>query len=303
MKLKTHIHRSGPDRVSTNGIELVYDAFGNPDDPPMLLVSGLSRQMVETDECFCAMLAEQGFWVIRFDNRDVGVSTHCHHLGSPNISDIMKNRGKGAEIKLPYRLNDMADDTAGLLDALHIDSAHIVGISMGGMISQLLAIHHPAKVKTLTSIMSTTGEPGLPPPTPEATAVLFEPPPPERKAFIEYTVRVNKVLNGPVFRIDEKRTRQIANQVYNRGLNPAGISRQYAAIIGSGGRKALLKTVSIPSQIIHGDKDPLVPVRCGMDTADAIPGAKQLIIKGMGHFLAPALWPRIVDAIADHAVS
>lgn len=195
----------------------------------------------------------------------------------------------------------MANDTAGLLEALNINSANIVGISMGGMISQLLAIHHSARVKTLTSIMSTTGEPNLPPPTRDATSVLFAPPPKSRTEFIEYSVRTNKVLNGPVFPIDENRTRQLANQVYNRGLNPAGIARQYAAIIGSGGRKECLKSVSMPSQIIHGDKDPLVPVEYGMDTADAIPGSKLYVIKGMGHFLAPALWTKIIDLITSHA--
>lgn len=299
--MKTNTHRVGPDKAKTNGIELVFEMFGDPSAIPMVLVSGFSRQMIEIDENFCLQLADRGFRVIRFDNRDVGRSTHCNHLGTPNISDVIKSRGKGEEINLPYRLHDMADDTAGLLDALNIESAHVVGISMGGMISQLLAVNHSARVKTLTSIMSTTSEPNLPPPTPEATSVLFAPPPKNKIEFIEYSIHVNKILTGPVFHIDEDRARELANQVYNRGLNPAGIARQYAAIIGSGGRKELLRSVSIATQIIHGDKDPLVPVECGMDTADAISGAKQLIIKGMGHYLAPALWTRIIDAIASHA--
>ncbi len=297
--MKMNIRRTGPDKVKTNGIELVYDTFGNASDPPLLMVNGFSRQMIEIDENFCAQIAGRGFCVIRFDNRDVGASTHCHHLGIPNIPDIMKNRGK--DVHLPYRLHDMADDTAGLLEALHIESAHVVGISMGGMISQLLAIHHTARVKTLTSIMSTTGEPNLPPPTPEAMAVLFDPPPADRKGFIEYCIRTNKVLTGSIFPIDEHRARELANQVYNRGLNPAGTARQYAAIIGSGGRKELLKSVSVPAQIIHGDKDPLVPVECGLDTADAISGSTLHVIKGMGHFLAPGVWMRVMDMIAGHA--
>lgn len=295
-----NIQRTGPDKVKTNGIELVYETFGDPSAPPLLMVNGFSRQMIEIDENFCIQLASKGFHVIRFDNRDVGCSTYCHDLGAPDISEILKNRKNKEPIALPYRLHDMADDTAGLLDALGIEAAHVVGISMGGMISQLLTIYHPKKVRTLTSIMSTTGEPNLPPPTPEATALLFEPPPSEREAFIDYTVRHGKVLSGPVFSIEEKRARQLANQAYNRGLNPPGIARQYAAIIGSGGRKELLKSVSIPALIIHGDKDPLVPLACGLDTADAIPGAKQIIIKGMGHFMAPDLWERIIDAITIH---
>lgn len=290
-------HKTGPKRIKTNGIELAYEDFGDPAAPPLLMVAGFSRQMVEIDEHFCTRLAAGGFRVIRFDNRDVGLSTHCDHLPVPNISEIVKNLGEGKKVKLPYRLHDMADDTAGLLDGLSIESAHVVGISMGGMISQLLAIYHPAKVKTLTSIMSTTGEPDLPRPAPEATEVLFAPPPADEAGFIKYSVRVNKVLSGPVYKIDENRTREIARQAYDRGLNPAGIARQYAAIIGSGGRKKLLESVTIPVRIIHGDRDPLVPVESGVDTANAIPGAKLHIIKGMGHFLAPELWTDIIDVI------
>jgi pimeloyl-ACP methyl ester carboxylesterase len=196
----------------------------------------------------------------------------------------------------------MAGDAVGLLDALEIASAHIVGASMGGMIAQVMAIHHPDRVRTLTSIMSTTGNPGLPPPTPEATAFLVTPIPMDREGYIEHSVKISHVLGGPVIPIDEALARKQAELSFDRNLNPAGLPRQLAAILASGSRVEALQSVNLPTLVIHGDADPLVTVEGGIDTANAVPGAELMIIEGMGHALPPVLWPQVIDAIAKHAV-
>jgi pimeloyl-ACP methyl ester carboxylesterase len=197
-------------------------------------------------------------------------------------------------------LRDMANDAAGLLHAIHVARAHVVGVSMGGMIAQEMVIHHAECVRTLTSIMSTTGNPGLPPPKPEALAILLEPPPAGRKDYIESSVRVSQVLSGEL-PLDEAWVRENAGRAFDRGLSPAGTARQLAAIVASGSRKEALKSVTVPALVIHGDADLLVPVAGGIDTAETIPGAKLMIIKGMGHALPPAVWPQVIEAIADHA--
>ncbi len=288
--------------VKANGIEIVYDTFGDSLAPPLLLITGLSSQMVIWDEEFCTWLAAKGYFVIRFDNRDIGLSTKFDAAGVPNIHALIDALAKGEAPDVPYTLRDMADDTVGLIDALGIDSAHVAGVSMGGMIGQMMAIHYPERVRTLTSIMSTTGDPGLPPPNEEAIPVLFTPLPVDRQGFIKRFVSDWRVLSGPEFPIDDAYTLKWAEQSYNRGINPAGIARQYAAIIASGSRKEALKSITVPTLVIHGDADPLVPVKCGIDTANTIPGARLLIIKGMGHALPPALWAQVIDAITNHAV-
>jgi len=209
---------------------------------------------------------------------------------------------QGEMIKIPYLLRDMADDAVGLLDALRVESAHMVGVSMGGMIVQEMAIHHSKRVRTITSIMSSMGDPALPPAKPEAMALLTATAPTERSDFIEDSVRVARILSGPGFGVDEEHVRKKAGDIFDRGLSPTGMTRQLAAIIASGSRKDALKSVTVPTLIIHGDADPLVPVEGGIDTADAISEAELQIIKGMGHDLPPSLWPQIVAAIVSHAV-
>jgi pimeloyl-ACP methyl ester carboxylesterase len=287
--------------VIVDGIEIVYDTFGDPSAPPMLLVAGLGVQMIDWDEAFCRRLAAHGYWVIRFDNRDVGLSTKFDEAGVPNIPALMQAQMLGGTIRSPYLLRDMAADAAGLLKALHVERAHVVGVSLGGMIAQELVIRHAECVRTLTSIMSTTGNPGLPLPKPAAMAILLETPPADRRDYIESSVRVSLVL-GAGLPYDEASVRERAGRSFDRGLSPAGTARQLAAVLASGSRKEALKAVSVPALVIHGDADPLVPVAGGIDTADAIPGAKLMIVKGMGHALPPAVWPQVIEAVAGHAM-
>jgi pimeloyl-ACP methyl ester carboxylesterase len=287
--------------VEANGIEIVYDTFGERTAKPLLLIMGLGQQLIAWDEAFCAEFASRGYYVVRYDNRDIGLSTKFEEAGEPDVLAMLK----GEKVAVPYTLRDMAEDAVGLLDALEIESAHVVGVSMGGMIAQLMCIHHPHRVRTLTSIMSSTGDPSLPPPTPEAAAILTRPAPEDREGYIEHSLRNWKILHGPVIPYDqelEERTRDRAGRSFDRGLNPLGVMRQYAAIIACGSRKGALQSVSVPALVIHGDADPLVPVECGVDTANAIPGAELMIIEGMGHNIPPVVAPRVIEAIVRHAV-
>lgn len=296
------VPHSDPASVEANGIEIVYDTFGEASAaPPMLLIMGLGAQMIAWDEEFCAALAARGYWVIRFDNRDVGLSTRFDEAGVPDIPALMQAAAQGEAIQAPYTLRDMADDAVGLLDALGIESAHVVGISMGGGIAQEMTIHHPDRVRTLTSIMSSTGDPQLPPPKPEAAAILVTPAPTDRAGYIESSIKTWRVLSGPGYPLDEDRTRERAGRSFDRGLSPDGTARQLAAIMASGSHKEALKSVQVPTLVIHGDADPLVPVEGGIDTADSIPGAELMIIEGMGHSLPPEVAPQVIEAIARHA--
>lgn len=297
-----NIQRSEPAVAKANGIEIVYDTFGDPSATPMLLIMGLAAQMIAWDDKFCAQLAARGYWVIRFDNRDIGLSTKFPQLGRPNLAALLLGQALGKPIQAPYTLRDMAEDAVGLMDALGVEAAHVVGASMGGAIAQLLAIHYPARLRTLTSIMSTTGDRGLPPPRPEALALLLTPAPTDQAAYFESYARTWRVLRGPGYPLDEARDLERAAENYARGLNPDGVARQLTAIIASGGRKQALRAVTVPTLVIHGDADPLVPVEGGVETAKAIPGAKLIIIKGMGHALPIPMWPQLIDAIAGHAV-
>ncbi|HEY69069.1 MAG TPA: alpha/beta fold hydrolase [Anaerolineae bacterium] len=296
------VAHSEPSTAKANGIEIVYDTFGEPIAPALLLIMGLGAQMVSWDEDFCRELAGRDYYVIRFDNRDVGLSTKFDEAGIPNTLALLQAQMQGEPVQAPYTLRDMADDAAGLLDALGIEAAHVVGASMGGMIAQAMAIHHPDRVRTLTSIMSSTGNPDLPPPTAEALEILLKPAPTDRDGYLESAVQSWQVLGGPGFPVDEDRIRTRAGRAFDRGLHPEGTARQMAAVLASGSRKEALRSVTVPTLVIHGDADPLVPVEGGIDTADAVPGAELLIVEGMGHDLPPALWPRMIDAIARHAV-
>ncbi len=295
------VQRSEQASVDANGIEIVYDTFGDPSSPPMLLIMGLGAQMIAWDEEFCSELASHGYWVIRFDNRDVGLSTKLDEAGIPNMLAMLRSQMQGETVEAPYTLRDMANDVVGLLDGLEIDAAHIVGASMGGMIAQEMAIRHPDRVLTLTSIMSSTGNPDLPPPKPEALSVLVTPPPSDKQAYIEHGIEAWKVLSGPGFPPDNDRIAERAVRFFDRGLSPAGTSRQMAAILASGSRVEALGSVKAPALVIHGDSDPLVPVEGGIETGDSIPGAKLLIIEGMGHDLPPSLAPQVIAAIVEHA--
>jgi pimeloyl-ACP methyl ester carboxylesterase len=296
------VPHSDPAKVRVNGIEIVYDTFGESSAPPMLLIMGLGQQMISWDDDFCRLLATQGYWVIRFDNRDIGLSSRLDELGVPDILALMQAQAQGEAVQAPYTLGEMAEDAVGLLDVLGIESAHMVGISMGGMIAQEMAIRYPERVRTLTSMLSSTGHPELPPPKPEAQLLLVRPSPTDREGYLEDALKTWRLLSGPGFPIDEDRIKERAERCFDRGLSPAGTVRQLAAIIASGSRREALESVAIPTLVIHGDADPLVPVECGMDTANSIPGAELMIIEGMGHDLPVAVAPRIIKAIARHAV-
>jgi pimeloyl-ACP methyl ester carboxylesterase len=289
-------------RAKSNGIELCFDTFGDPAAPPLVLIMGLAAQMIAWDDDFCAALAGRGYHVVRFDNRDIGESTWFADAGVPDVQGAFMAAMQGKPVPAPYLLSDMADDVVGLLDALGVASAHIVGASMGGAIAQTLAIHHPERVRTLTSIMATSGAPGLPPPTPEAMAMLFRPAPTTQAAYFEGYVQTWNLLRAGSFPLDEARDLTRAGQNFARGLNPPGVARQLVAIVASGSRKEALAGVRMPTLVIHGDVDPLVPLACGVDVAESVPGAKLLVIKGMGHALPISMWPQIIDAIAAHAV-
>ncbi len=287
--------------VKVNEVELCYDTFGKSTDAPMLLIMGLGSQMIRWPEAFCQQLAGMGFWVIRYDNRDVGKSTKFESAGVPNLMPLLLGAAQSDAISVPYTLLDMAQDAVGLLDVLNIDSAHIVGVSLGGMIAQSVAIHYPERVRTLTSIMSSTGDPNLPRPKPEAFALLQQRPPDNRAEYIEYSVQRQQILSGPHYPIDEAYVRDLAGRTFDRNFHPEGTSRQLAAILASGSRKEALQNVQIPTLVIHGDADPLVPVEGGKDTANSIPGAKLLIIEGMGHDIPVKVASQILEAISKHA--
>jgi len=214
---------------------------------------------------------------------------------------LFAQRLLGGTVAAPYTLADMAADAVGLLDALGIERAHIVGLSMGGAIAQLMAIHRAARVRTLTSIMSSTGDPSLPPPKPEALSVLLTPAPADREGYVQYYARNMRALRGPGFPLDEARDLDRAARYFDRGLNPPGAARQLSAILAAENRTEALKAVRAPTLVIHGSADPLVSVEGGKATADAVPGAKLLVIDGMGHALPIACWPQVIDAIAAHA--
>ena len=285
----------GEQMVRANGIELCCETFGDPGGEPLLLVMGLGAQMITWPIELCEALADRGFLVVRYDNRDVGRSTKFHDVGGDFMTSFLA-AAQGEPIEVPYRLSDMAADAAGLLDALGIESAHVVGASMGGMIAQTIAIEHPARVRTLTSIMSTTGEPEVGQPTPEAMEMLLRPAPTTREEAIEASLASWKVIGGSAH-FDEERVRTQAAAAYDRCFNPAGTARQLLAIVASGSRADELRALTVTTLVIHGDQDPLVTPSGGERTAELVPGATLLMIPGMGHDLPLAMLPQIVDAI------
>ncbi len=292
------MHSFGDELVApANGIELSYQEMGDPDGEPLLLVMGLATQMIAWDETFCGMLAERGFRIVRFDNRDIGRSTKIESAGVPRRADLMLGRRGGA----PYLLRDMAADTTGLMDHLGIESAHLVGASMGGMIAQTVAIEHPERVRSLVSVMSNTGSRWTGMPSRRAMAVLLGRPPRGREAAIERAVKTFRVIGSPGFPFEEERVRQISGRSYDRGHSGAGVLRQLYAITASGDRTQALRGVRAPTTVIHGNRDPLVRPAGGRATARAIPGARLKMIDDMGHDLPRQLWSSFVEEIAANA--
>ena len=280
-------------RVRANGIDIEYESFGRDTDPAVLLIMGFSGQLLLWPEAFCEGLAAKGFRVIRFDNRDVGLSTHLAELGTPDTGALMAALMAGKRAEAPYSLGDMAKDAVGLLDALGIARAHIVGASMGGMIAQLVAADHPDKTKSLVSVMSTTGRRDLPQAKPEAIAAITTPPTGEtREARIEAGMKVWRVIGSPGYPATDDELRTLITRMADRAdYDVAGTARQMAAIVAAEPRNEKLKTVRCPAMVVHGGDDPLIPVEGGKDTAASIPGCELVVVPGMAHDFTAALVP------------
>ena len=287
--------------VMANGIQIEYDTFGDSSFPALLLVAGNGAQLIFWEVEFCELLAKKCFFVIRFDNRDAGLSTKFKEAGIPDFPAAIKAAMEGKPVESAYSLDDMADDAVGLLNALGIEKAHICGVSMGGMIAQVIAYRHPKHVLSLTSIMSMTGNPDLPQGKPDALAAVLAPAPAERKAYVEHMMNVWRRIWSPGFPFEEKRARTFIENSYDRSYYPQGMTRQNIALIANGDRRPSLSTIAVPTLVIHGADDPLIPVEGGKDTARVIPGAKLFIISGMGHDMPKGVWAEIADAISENA--
>ena len=277
-------------------LEICYETFGDPGDPAMLLIMGLGTQMVAYHDHFCAQLAERGFFVIRHDNRDIGRSTHLHGARIPSLAQLLKR-----DRRSPYTLTDMAGDSVGVLDCLGIERAHIVGTSMGGMIAQTLAIRYPERTLSLVSIMSNTGSFWNGQPALALYAVLLKPSPGDRESFINNAVEMFTKLGGSGYEPDVEDLREIATLSFDRGHDARGSQRQLWAIVADRDRTPLLRGLKVATTVIHGAEDRLVHPSGGRATAKAIPGARLVMIPGMGHGLPRGAWPAIIDAIADTA--
>jgi pimeloyl-ACP methyl ester carboxylesterase len=292
-------------KLQANGLQIEYDTFGDEKGDPMLLIMGLGTQMIAWSPEFCQALASQGHYVIRFDNRDIGLSTRFDGARIPGKLRYALHIVARLPLGAPYSLTDMAADALGVMDALNIESAHVVGASMGGMIAQLLTHGHPSRVKTLTSIMSSSGDPALPKARPELVRhmVTNRPKIADPEVLLEHAVQTAKMLCSPAFPRAEAEWRELIGAAFARSFNPPGYLRQMAAIIADGSRVTRLQSIRTPTLVMHGSDDPLVPVECGIDTARHIAGAELEVIEGMGHDLPPQLTGRLTSRIAAHAAA
>lgn len=287
-------------RIRANGIDLHYESFGEGE--PLILIMGIGAQMIQWDDGFCRALASRGFQVVRFDNRDVGESQILNQLGTPDINKALVRKALGLKVQAPYTLDDMADDTAGLIDALGFGSAHVIGMSLGGMVAQCLALRHPTRVRSLCVIMSAPGDTWAGLPMPRALAALTRRPRQTGLAgAVEYQLNLFRTVSFAPHSTPEPRLRELAALHFQRGAHPRGFLRQFVAILASEGRLKKLHRVSAPTLVIHGNKDPLILPLAGRLVAARIPGARLQIIERMGHDLGPTLWPHVIDAICDNA--
>jgi len=286
-------------QLTANGIRIEYDTFGSRDARPLMLVMGLGAQMIHWRDEFCGLLADRDHFVIRFDNRDAGLSEKFGHLGVPDMGEMAARLMAGEPAQAPYTLDDMAADAFGLLDALELEAAHICGASMGGMIVQAMALKEPARVHSMTSIMASTGNPALPPSTDEAMAAMLSPAATNREEAIERTLSVSRVIGSPGYPVEEDQARLRAADGYDRCFYPEGVARQMAAIASHGNRKPALSELNLPALVIHGAADPLVRVEGAHDTHEALEGSRLMVLEGMGHDLPEPLWPEIVTAIDE----
>ena len=287
-------------RAKLSDVELDYEIHGEPAGRPLVLLRGLGTQRIQWAPEFCEALVAEGHQLATFDNRDVGLSTHLTPSGVPDLAGVVQAVQAGNPPDVPYTLDAMADDVVGLMDALGWASAHVAGISMGGMITQVVGHRHPERVRSLVPIMATTGNPAVPPPTSAALERLLSPAPEERDAYIEHSLAGALVFGSPGYPLDEDAYRALAGRVFDRAFDPAGVARQFAAVQAHGDRRPQLARISAPTLVIHGLDDPLVSVEGGRDTAASISGAELLEIPGMGHDVPPGLFAQLASAIGDH---
>jgi len=286
--------------LKVNGIDLAYDSFGNEHDEAIILVAGLGTQMIRWSNTFCELLAEKGFRVIRFDNRDVGCSTHFNHHRALDFNELAQTLMSGQRPDIPYTLDDISDDIIGLLDAMSIKAAHVVGRSMGGMIAQIVASKYPERILSLTSIMSSSGNPTLPQASQEVMGMMTSPAPnpfEDEEGYLARSVRFANRITGTIYPYDEEEYREVVLEEIKRAYDPGSVGRQIAAIAVSGDRRPLLNAINVPSLVIHGMDDPLFPPACGEDTASSIPNAELVLVDGMGHDLPKELYQLVADGI------
>lgn len=289
--------------VQANGITLEYESLGDPSAPVVLLIMGLGMQMVAWPDSFCERLVQEGFRVVRFDNRDIGLSQKFDQLGTPRIARAILRTLLGLRVRSPYRLDDMARDTVGLMDALAIPAAHVVGVSMGGMIGQLVAAHYPERVLSFTSIMSTTGARHLPQASVRVRRALMHRPedPTSVDSIVDNYERLFRVIGSPGYPVPREEFRARIRRGVERSYHPAGFLRQFSAVLASGDRSEVLGRIACPTLVIHGKADPLVPYAGGVDTACKIRDAKLVLLDGLGHDFPPQIYERLARMIAAHA--
>lgn len=288
--------------ITANNIQIAYETFGQRQNPPLVLIMGLVSQMIAWPDPFCRMLEEAGFFVIRFDNRDVGFTTKMESLGVPDLSRLASELHVGGDVMVPYRLEDMAADTWGLMDALGIGSANICGLSMGGMIAQVMALSKPDRINHLICMQTTSGEKDLPPATAAAAEAMMSEPPVEREAYLDYIVEVYSTFCDRSEFFDRAVQRRMSGAAYDRMWYPIGFSRQMAAILAAPGRRELLRSLDVPTLVIHGNRDTLLPLEHANDLAATISRSELMVLNGMGHGLGyPSLWKPLADAIARFA--
>ncbi|MCJ7453663.1 MAG: alpha/beta fold hydrolase [Steroidobacteraceae bacterium] len=287
-----------------NGLFFEYETFGSKDDAAIVLIAGLGFQLIDWPVTFCETLANAGLFVVRYDNRDIGLSQKLEESGLPDLSSIAERLKSGETPQIPYSLEDMAADLIGLLDAISLKSVHVAGMSMGGMIAQLIAIHHRDRVLSLTSMMSSTSDPSLPPPSAKAAAVLMSAPASdELAAIVAYGLEVNDVIGSPGFRWDRAALKAHIVDCVRRNYCPGGYMRQYAAVEAAQSRVTMLPSITAPTLVIHGREDHLIAPEAGEETARLIPGASLELIEGMGHDLSPALCEHLAGLILSHVLA
>ena len=287
-------------RAKANGIEIEYETAGNSSDPALLMVMGLGAQLTIWPDSLFQGLAQRGFFVIRFDNRDSGLSTGFDSWGVPNIPAALQKLAKGEKVEAPYLLNDMAADAIGLLDTLGIGRAHLVGASMGGMIVQIIAAQHPERTRSMVSIYSSSGRPGLPAGKPEALAMLgSQPDGPTREDRVRHGMKLRSIIGSPGYPTPGPELRAFVEKNVDRRWWPEGAARQYVSVLASGDRVELLKTIKVPTLVMHGEEDPLLPVECGRDVARLVPGSEIETWSGWGHDFPKALVPQVIERITQ----